>query len=52
MLEVQASDDDVKRFIQNQIPELPKCIRGNKELASAVEDEIVNAANGMLVSVS
>ena len=49
-LEVRASDDDVKRFIQNQMPELPKCVRGNKELASAVEDEIVNAADGMLVS--
>lgn len=49
MVEVRASDADVKRFVAGQIYRLPRCIRRDHELQSFVEGKIVEAVEGMLV---
>jgi hypothetical protein len=49
ILEVRASDADVKRFVKGQIYRLPKCVRCDHKLQGFVEDKIVEAADGMLV---
>jgi hypothetical protein len=49
ILEVQASEEDVKRFVAGQIPRLPKCIRRDGELALTVQSKIVEAVDGMSV---
>jgi hypothetical protein len=46
-LEVRASEVDVRRFVAGQIPRLPNCIRDNDDLKRTVENEIVNAVDGM-----
>ena len=48
-LEVRANHEDVKRFVTDQICELPKCIGRDTELQSLVEGKIVEAADGMSV---
>lgn len=45
-LEVRTSDDDVKKFVNDQTPELPRCIRCNEELLRLMEKRIVEAADG------
>ena len=47
ILEVRASEEDVKRFVAGQIPRLPKCIRRDDELALTVQSKIVQAVDGM-----
>jgi hypothetical protein len=47
VLEVQASEDDVKQFVIGQIPRLPRCIRRDDELTHAVQSTIVKAIGGM-----
>lgn len=49
-LEVRAIDADVRRFVRGQIYRLPKCIRCDKQLQGFMEDKIVEAVDGMLVS--
>jgi hypothetical protein len=49
MLEVRASEEDVKRFVAGQIPRLPSCIRRDDELTRAVQSKIVKAIDGMYV---
>jgi len=46
-LEVRANEEDVKRFVAGQIPRLPTCIRRDEELKLAVQNKIVEAADGM-----
>jgi hypothetical protein len=46
-LEVRASKEDVVSFIIGQIPRLPRCIRRDDDLKFAVQNNIVEAANGM-----
>jgi hypothetical protein len=46
-LKVRASEEDVKCFVAGQIPRLPRCIRCDEELKLAVQDKIVEAADGM-----
>ena len=46
-LEVRASEEDVKRFVAGQIPRLPGCIQRDEELKLAVQNKIVEAADGM-----
>jgi Cdc6-like AAA superfamily ATPase len=46
-LEVQASEDDVKRFVAGQIYRLPKCIRSDLALQEIVQKKIVEAVDGM-----
>jgi len=47
ILEVRASEEDVKRFVAGQIPRLPNCIQRDEELKQAVQDKIVEAVDGM-----
>jgi hypothetical protein len=47
VLEVRASEEDVKRFVAGQIPRLPSCIRRDDELMRAVQRKIVEAIDGM-----
>ena len=46
-LEVRASEEDVKCFVAGQIPRLPGCIQRDKDLKLAVQNKIVEAADGM-----
>jgi hypothetical protein len=46
-LEVQASEDDVKRFVAGQICRLPKCIQRDPALQEMVQKKIVEAVDGM-----
>ena len=46
-LEVQASDEDVRRFIAGQIYRLPKCIQRDTALQELVQGKIIEAVNGM-----
>jgi hypothetical protein len=47
ILEVRASNEDVKRFVAGQIPRLPSCIRRDDELTLAVQSKIGEAVDGM-----
>jgi hypothetical protein len=51
-LEVQASKEDVKRFVAGQICRLPKCIQRDPTLQEVVQDKIVEAVDGMCVRPS
>ena len=46
-LEVRASEEDVRRFVADQIPRLPGCIQRDEELKCAVQNKIVEASDGM-----
>jgi NACHT domain len=47
VLEVRASEEDVRRFVAGQIPRLPKCIQRDEELKNTVQTGIVKAVDGM-----
>ena len=47
-LEIRASGEDVKRFVAGQIHRLPKCIQRDDTLRRTVQDEVTQAADGML----
>jgi hypothetical protein len=51
-LEVQASEDDVKRFVAGQICRLPRCIQRDPALQEIVQEKIVKAVDGMYVLLS
>lgn len=46
-LEVQASEEDVKRYIAGQLYRLPRCIQNDIALQGTIQDAIVQAAGGM-----
>ncbi|KAH8707190.1 ankyrin repeat domain-containing protein [Phaeosphaeriaceae sp. PMI808] len=48
-LEVQASKEDVKRFVAGQICRLPKCIQRDPALQGVVQEKIVEAVDGMFL---
>lgn len=48
-LEVRASDEDMKRFVSDQIFRLPRCIQHDSTLQEMVREKAVNAADGMYV---
>ncbi|KAF2711109.1 hypothetical protein K504DRAFT_475959 [Pleomassaria siparia CBS 279.74] len=48
-LEVQASKEDVKRFVAGQIYRLPNCIQRDLALQSKVQGKIVEAVDGMFL---
>ncbi|KAL6171520.1 hypothetical protein ACJQWK_02534 [Exserohilum turcicum] len=48
-LEVQASEEDVKRFVAGQIYRLPKCIQRDPALQEVVQEKIVEAVDGMFL---
>jgi hypothetical protein len=47
MLEVRASEEDVRRFVVGHIPCLPNCIQRDEELKHAVQNKIIEAVDGM-----
>ncbi|KAF2008360.1 hypothetical protein BU24DRAFT_360556 [Aaosphaeria arxii CBS 175.79] len=49
-LEIQASEEDVKRYVAGQIYRLHKCIQRSDELQDMVQTKIVEAVDGMYVS--
>jgi len=49
VLEVRASEEDVRRFVAGQVLRLPKCIQRDEELKQAVQNKIVEAVDGMYV---
>ncbi|KAF2629421.1 hypothetical protein BU25DRAFT_389615 [Macroventuria anomochaeta] len=48
-LEVQASREDVKRFVAGQIYRLPTCIQGSDALQEMVQEKIADAVDGMFL---
>jgi hypothetical protein len=46
-LEVQASREDVKRFVAGQLYRLPRCIQREPALQEIVQEKIVEAVDGM-----
>ncbi|OCK74174.1 hypothetical protein K432DRAFT_438081, partial [Lepidopterella palustris CBS 459.81] len=48
-LEVQASNEDVRRFVAGQIYRLPKCIQRDPALQKMVEEKIPEAVDGMFL---
>ena len=51
-LEVQASEEDVKRFVAGQICRLPRCIQRDPALQEVAQKKIVEAVDGMYVCPS
>lgn len=47
ILEIRASDEDVRKFIAGQSDRLPKCIQDDAELQAMVQERIVRAVDGM-----
>jgi hypothetical protein len=47
IVEVRATKEDVTKFVEGQIPSLPKCIQRDDELNRAVKTRIVDAVDGM-----
>lgn len=52
MLEVRASEDDVKKYVAGQMCRLPKCVKNNQELQLKIVERIVELVDGMLVSIT
>ncbi|KAF1952740.1 hypothetical protein CC80DRAFT_169745 [Byssothecium circinans] len=48
-LEIQASDEDVRRFVAGQVHRLPSCIQRKHELQRLVQDKIAESVDGMCV---
>jgi hypothetical protein len=48
-LEIQASDEDVRRFVAGQVHRLPNCIQRKHELQRLVQDKIAESVDGMCV---
>jgi hypothetical protein len=47
MLEVRASEEDVRRFVAGQLTRLPNCVQRDEELKHAIQDKIIEAVDGM-----
>lgn len=47
ILEVRASEQDVRHFVVGQMPRLPGCVQRDDELKCAVQNKIVEAVDGM-----
>jgi AAA domain len=47
MLEIRASDADVKQFVAGQMNRLPHCVQRNIDLQVEIQDRIVQAVDGM-----
>jgi Cdc6-like AAA superfamily ATPase len=49
-LEIRASDEDMKRYLDAQMFRLSSCVRAKPGLQEIIRHDIINAANGMYVS--
>jgi hypothetical protein len=48
-LEIKAREQDVRRYLDNHMSDLPWCVHRSSELQAEIRDEIVNAVQGMCV---
>ncbi|OAG05032.1 uncharacterized protein CC84DRAFT_1148141, partial [Paraphaeosphaeria sporulosa] len=48
-LEIQASDEDVRRYVAGQTHRLPRCIQRDPALQAIVQDKLVEAVDGMFL---
>ncbi|KAF1970704.1 hypothetical protein BU23DRAFT_537789 [Bimuria novae-zelandiae CBS 107.79] len=48
-LEIQASDEDVRRYIAGQTHRLPRCIQRDPALQATIQDKLVEAVDGMFL---
>lgn len=46
-LEIQASKEDIKRFVAGQMYRLPTCVQRNTELQEIVREKVTEAVDGM-----
>lgn len=46
-LEVRASEEDVRRFVEGQLEHLPRCIHRDQDLQDKIVSQITEAADGM-----
>ncbi|OBT38813.1 hypothetical protein VE00_10966 [Pseudogymnoascus sp. WSF 3629] len=49
MLEIRASDADVKRFVAGKMHQLPKCVQRDHELHIETQEGIIRAVGGMFL---
>jgi hypothetical protein len=47
ILDVHASEEDVRRFVAGQVSRLPNCIQRDEQLKQAVQNKIVETTDGM-----
>jgi len=47
VLEVRATEEDVRRYVLAQMPRLPKCIHRDEDLKSILQTKISDAVDGM-----
>jgi hypothetical protein len=48
-LEIRASDDDIKRYLDGNMAKLPRCVSRSPDLQEKIKDAIVKTADGMYV---
>lgn len=48
-LEIRASEEDVRKYLESQILELPSCVQCNSRLQEEIKNKIVEATRGMYV---
>jgi hypothetical protein len=48
-LEIRASDDDLRRYLDGHMERLPKCVSRSPDLQENIKDIIVRTVNGMYV---
>jgi hypothetical protein len=51
LLEIRASDADVREFVAGQTSLMPKCVQQSHDLQIFLQDRIVETVDGMLVSL-
>jgi Cdc6-like AAA superfamily ATPase len=51
-LEIRASEDDMRRYLEHHIHQLPSCVQKNLALQKEIAAEIIKVANGMYVAYS
>ena len=51
-LEVRASDEDVRKYLEGRMDELPKIVSRSPNIQQSIKDAIVSAVDGMYVSSS
>ena len=50
LLEIRASDQDVRRYLDSHISRLPKCVLNSSDLQEKIKAMIIKAVDGMYVS--
>ena len=48
-IEIRASDDDVQRYLDSHMSQLPSCVSRSNELQEEIKTEIMKAVDGMYV---